>query len=589
MSQKPTLRDAIATFGSTAKAKLKSAVVKGAPEDQLRAPLERLIADLAALANIPAASITVIGETSISDLKTRPDYAVTRAGALVGFIEVKAPGKGADPRKFKGHDKEQWDKIKALPNLIYTDGNAFSLWRSGELDGTILTLIGDVETSGASLDAPSGLQALFEDFFQWQPIAPRTVRQLAEMSARLCRLLRDEVTEQIAHKNPALLGLAKDWRQLLFPEATDAQFADGYAQSVTFGLLVARAYNIPLDKGPDQAAKQLGKSSSLIGAALRILTDNAENQAKLSTSIGTLARVLDAVQWSDISKGNPDAWLYFYEDFLAVYDNDLRKQTGSYYTPPEVVGFMVGLVDEALRSDRFSLAGGLAAPSVTVVDPAVGTGTFLLAVLKQIATSVAADQGEGAVADAVTAAVQRLVAFELQLGPFAVAQLRVLAALADYTGGAPSTVPRMFVTDTLSDPYVEERYIPQFMEPIAVSRREANKVKREQRITVVLGNPPYKDKASGRGGWVEHGSENSKAPRSLTPGCHRPSGASARTPSTSATSTSIFGAGRRGRSSTTTRRTTPASSASSPSPASSTARASSGCASTCGKPRTRSG
>ena len=63
--------------------------------------------------------------------------------------------------------------------------------------------------------------------------------------------------------------------------------------------------------------------------------------------------MLDAVNWHTISKGKPDAWLYFYEDFLAVYDNTLRKLTGSYYTPPEVVGPMIRLVDDVLRTPHF--------------------------------------------------------------------------------------------------------------------------------------------------------------------------------------------------------------------------------------------
>ena len=88
--------------------------------------------------------------------------------------------------------------------------------------------------------------------------------------------------------------------------------------------------------------------------------DNAANQETLKTALGTLIRVLDAVDWDKISKGNPDAWLYFYEDFLEVYDNDLRKLTGSYYTAPEVVGAMVGLVSEALKSARYGLHAGLA-------------------------------------------------------------------------------------------------------------------------------------------------------------------------------------------------------------------------------------
>jgi len=177
----------------------------------------------------------------------------------------------------------------------------------------------------------------------------------------------------MAAGNDALTGLAQDWRKLLFPTANDAEFADGYAQAVTFGLLVARARNIELGQGIDAAAAELRKTSSLIGTALRLLTDQAENREALKTSLATLTRVLDKVDWDKVSKGKSDAWLYFYEDFLEVYDNALRKKTGSYYTPPEVVTAMVGFVDEALRSpDRFDRARGLASKDVTIADPAVG-------------------------------------------------------------------------------------------------------------------------------------------------------------------------------------------------------------------------
>ena len=88
------------------------------------------------------------------------------------------------------------------------------------------------------------------------------------------------------------------------------------------------------------------------------------------------------LDWSLVGKGEPDGWLYFYEEFLEVYDNDLRKQTGSDHTPPEVVGAMVGLVDEVLRSSRFGLHNGLASPSVRSAIPATGTGTFMLGVLE---------------------------------------------------------------------------------------------------------------------------------------------------------------------------------------------------------------
>jgi predicted helicase len=372
----------------------------------------------------------------------------------------------------------------------------------------IVLLEGDIETSGAKLKAPEALRALVTDFLSWAPQPPTSARALAQTSARLCRLLRDEVLEEMAAGHGSLQHLKEDWRKLLFPEASDAQFADGYAQAVTFGLLMARAFDIPLKDGIELAAIQLRKTNTLIGTALNLLTQDEANQQSLKTSLGTLTRVLNEVNWSTLSKDKPEAWLYFYQDFLEVYDNRLRKLTGSYYTPPEVVEAMVNLVDQALRGPLFERSAGLASSDVTLADPAVGTGTFLLGALRRIAANVEKDQGAGSVPAAIAAAAKRLFGFELQFGPFAVAQLRLLAELRSLTKIAAKQVPpelNLYITDTLGNPFVEEEQLWQIVEAIAKSRREANRVKREQTITVVIGNPPYKEKAQGRGGWIENG------------------------------------------------------------------------------------
>ncbi len=406
-----------------------------------------------------------------------------------------------------------------MPNLIYTDGNAFSLWRDGELIGKVIRLEGNVETSGAKLAAPSTLASVIDDFFQWKPIPPKTAKKLAEVCARLCRLLRDEVVEQMALGNAGLTALAQDWRKLLFPQADDAQFADGYAQAVTFGLLVARSRDISLLGGIEHAAHELRKSNSLIATALRLLTDDVTNQEALKTSLATLTRVLEEVNWHTISKDKPEAWLYFYEDFLEVYDNKLRKQTGSYYTPPEVVFAMVNLVDEALRGTLFDRPAGFAAPDVIVADPAVGTGTFLLGVLRRIALTISNDQGPGAVPGAIEAAAKRVIGFELQFGPFAVAQLRVIAEMQSLTATSLASTPpipdlQLFITDTLGNPFIEEETLGHLYEPVAKSRRDANTIKKTRPITVVIGNPPYKNHASGQGGWIEDGSVGRTSPMS---------------------------------------------------------------------------
>ena len=516
MAKAPSLADAVSTFGAGAKAKLANPAIRGAPEDQLRAPLEAFVKALAPLGGVGGA-VDLVGEAALSHLALRPDYAVSVSKALVGFIEVKAPGKGADPRKFADpHDKKQWSKLKALPNLLYTDGASFSLWRNGELAGRIIDLDGDLYSAGSKLRAPDALPPLLGDFLTWAPQPPRNARGLAEVAARLCRLLRDEVLEQIELGDASLTELAQDWRDLLFPNASDDQFADGYAQAVTFGLLIARAFHISLADGVELAAVKLKKSNSLIGSALALLTQTEETQKALGTSLKTMTRVFDAVNWAQIS-ADKDAWLNFYEDFLEVYDNRLRKLTGSYYTPPEVVGAMVRLVDEALRGPLFERAAGIASKDVTVADPAVGTGTFLLGVMRQIAANVEADQGAGAVHGELLAAMKRLFGFELQFGPFAVAQLRVIAewrALASVNEEDAELVKnlRLYITDTLDNPFVEDEHLPQVVEAVAKSRREANRMKRKEPITVVIGNPPYKEKAEGRGGWIEKGSDGRAAP-----------------------------------------------------------------------------
>jgi len=115
--------------------------VQGAPEDQLRAPFEHLLLDLAELTGLPRSKVVAVGETRLAEQHIRPDYAVTVPGALAGYVEIKAPGKGADPRRFKGeHDKVQWKRLQSLPNLLYTDGSEFSLWHNGERTGEVVRL-----------------------------------------------------------------------------------------------------------------------------------------------------------------------------------------------------------------------------------------------------------------------------------------------------------------------------------------------------------------------------------------------------------------------------------------------------------------
>src|SRR6266851_4950837 len=121
-----SIETAISDFGKSAKRKLSNPGATGQPEDQLRAPFEKLIEDVAILCSFRAGAVVAVGEASQVQLKTRPDYSITVDKALIGFVELKAPGKGANPNRFKDrHDKEQWERLRSLPNLLYSDGNSF--------------------------------------------------------------------------------------------------------------------------------------------------------------------------------------------------------------------------------------------------------------------------------------------------------------------------------------------------------------------------------------------------------------------------------------------------------------------------------
>ena len=502
---------AIGDYGRTVAARFATGV--GEPEDNLRGPLETLLQALATSAEV--ADVVTAGEYHLAEERIRPDYAIHVGGALVGLMEVKAPGKGADPTKFKGHDKRQWERLSCLPNVLYTDGESFGLYDMGERVGEVVRLEGDITTACETLAVAdeASLLELFRRFFRWEPIPPRRPKDLAKVAARLCRLLRSEVEEMLA-TDKGLRALAEDWRRILFPEATDKEFADGYAQAVTFALLLARVEGIELaGRKLRDVAEDLGEHHTLVGRALDVLTSTAVLD-KLAVSVGTLQRVLAVVDWEKVSKGDPAAWLYFYESFLDDYDAALRKATGSYYTPVEAVDPMVRLVDDLLRT-RLGHGQGLASSAVTVIDPGAGTGTFLFRVIDRIAETVAEEQGSGAVGPALRAAAKRLIGFELQAGPYSVAEMRLSGEYTRRGATLGKKELRFYLTDTLANPYVESEHLPAIYAPIAESRKIANAVKREEPVVVVIGNPPYKERSKGRGGWVEQGNPGASDPGPL--------------------------------------------------------------------------
>jgi hypothetical protein len=202
-------------------------ITRGQPEDQLKPPVVELLRECGAAMNSNVSSKL---ESAVEGIG-RPDVAVDTDGLLCGYVELKAPGTGANTSRFKGHNKEQWKKFASLPNLVYTDGNEWVLYRTGERKARV-ALSGDVSSDGRSAveaDDAEKLSVLLRDFFSWDPIVPDTPKKLAEMLAPLCHLVRDDVLRALEDETSALSLLAAQWRDNLFSDADDAQFADAYA------------------------------------------------------------------------------------------------------------------------------------------------------------------------------------------------------------------------------------------------------------------------------------------------------------------------------------------------------------------------
>lgn len=487
----------------------------GQPEAQLKAPIEHLFS---AYSNITSHKIVLKDESAVDRLG-RPDYAIENNDLLIGYVELKEPDKGANPEKFKGHDADQWARFKNIPNIIYTSGNEWALYQNGVLVGNRVRFSGDVCADGEKAVDEENAKELFwllTEFTSWTPIVPRTPKELASFLAPFCRLIRDEVIDALKDDRSPMHSLKDEIKKLLFPEAEDMRFADAYAQTVVFALLLAHLENADvLDL--HHAYETLDKHHSLLSRSLEFLTDKSARK-EISTSLSLTQRVIHETppEAFTATKDVSDPWLFFYEYFLAEYDPELRKRAGVYYTPLEVVQCQVHLIDEILRKELGKEMGFVEA-GVATLDPAVGTGTYLLAIIEHAIKRVESEEGAGAIKGGVRSLITNLHGFEWMVGPYAVAQLRFSQALAKYKVAMPDTGTGIYLTNTLESPHAQPPAPPLFHKPIAQEHERALKVKESQRVLVCLGNPPYgrhesaeKDGSNNEmtGGWVRHGDKN---------------------------------------------------------------------------------
>ena len=453
----------------------------------------------------------------------RPDIALIIPGASArAFVELKAPAKSADPERWRQHDQRQYEQFRELASWATCNFHEFRLLERGDQRGHAIivpeaALRPDRDDRAAERlvaeHNAEGFLRLLERLCisaNHEPSA-QNASQLATLLAHSSRLVSSIVQDRLAELHEAritqhpLLQVRQEFRDVLYahPEAGgygnisfDILFAGAFAQTLAFGLLLVRE-----STGAQVNAaswREMPEEHPLMRTALRVLS---EDEIVRDIGIGFTV-ICDTVNSFDpkilaVGRDGRDPILYFYEDYLETFDPDAKEQYGVFYTPVEVVRYMTGALDRALRGLGTE---GLRDPAVTILDPATGTGTFLLGIAERVRNAEALAGGAGMGNLALQDLAGRMFGLELLIGPYAVAHYRLHHALSRTVGGADGAdhleLPRLgiYLADTLAEPgaaAVAGR-LGYVADGIRDERHEANRIKTEQPILAIIGNPPYR-------------------------------------------------------------------------------------------------
>lgn len=431
-------------------------------------------------------------------------------GHIVGYIEAKPP----DTDLHKVESSEQLERYRTtFPNLILTNFLEFWLYRDGQRIATARLARPFILTGLCAtppLEDAEGLETLLEQFFQFSLPRPLTAEALAVELAKRTRFLRDVVRQQLAAEQAAgnghLTGFYEAFQRFLIGSLTPEEFADLYAQTITYGLFAARTRatnsftrraafdHIPHTIGVLRDLFRFVSLGDLPPEMEWIVDDIAEVLAVADVS-GMLARYYRE------GKGS-DPIVHFYETFLARYDPEERERRGVYYTPDPVVSYIVRSLHILLK-EKFGKVDGLASLDVTLLDPAAGTMTFVARAAEASVHEFTAKYGAGGreafIRDHILC---NFYAFELMMAPYAVGHLKMAFFLEElgHRLREDERIP-FYLTNTLDMSELEASKLPG-LSSLAEESHLAGRVKREQPILVILGNPPYSGHSANKGEWI---------------------------------------------------------------------------------------
>lgn len=466
-----------------------------------------------------------------------PDFIFLRRSnpdLVLGYAEAKDVGSDLN----KVEKSPQMKRYAGYQNLYLTDYLEFRFFKDGVSYKKIRIA---QERDGSIVGEPSTYARLADEMTAFLELPPQPIssgKGLAEIMGSKARRIRDDILETFElgpPDNHALVQIFNLMRRMLVHDLSKPKFADMYSQTLVYGLFVAR-YNDPSPTSFTRAeARSLVPKTNPF---LRHFFDHIvgpDFDDNLSRAVDELCEVFRV---SDIrslvhahlsrspSRSESDPIIHFYEDFLHAYDPLLRKRMGAYYTPVPVVSFIVRQVDGLLRG-HFSLPQGLGDASrvaieqpsgqvtklrspvdgrrtvrykkqlveyhrVQILDPAVGTATFLNETVKLISQKFVGQEGRWGpyVNDDL---LPRLNGFELMMAPYTIAHLKLGMTLEELGVTTLSRRIGVYLTNTLEEGIPEQPDIFSFglAEAVTQEGEQAGRVKTDYPVMVVLGNPPY--------------------------------------------------------------------------------------------------
>ena len=470
-----------------------------------------------------------------------PDYIASRKdGMPVFYIEAKDIGDndldGLNPH---GHRKQFTRYKQALDYIVFTDYLDFHLYEHGEfVDSVRIAEIKSDKILGISEAEDkfvSMIQHLGSSAIQQITSAPRLAKLMAGKARLLANIIETAMNDETqSYENDNLQGQYNAFKDVLIQELKKEDFADIYAQTIAYGMFAARLHDdTPEDFSREEAARLIPKTNPFLRQIFNNLAGNDLDE-RIAWVVDDLVTVFQATNLQKImasysrDKLHHDPMIHFYEDFLSEYNPKLRKSKGVWYTPQPVVGFIVRAVDEILQKD-FGLPEGLADYSmierevaveqsrdkrttdgmkhekrkfhrVQILDPATGTGTFLAEVVNQIYDRYRDNQGiwQQYVEQHL---LPRLNGFEILMASYAVAHIKLDMLLGE-TGYQHNTDKRLhvYLTNSLEESNNEPRTL--FAQWLSREATEANVIKRDYPVMVMIGNPPYSGESQNKGKWI---------------------------------------------------------------------------------------